>query len=64
MAKSYLKRNNIKYTYYEFECFYQPIELGEVIRFTYGDMNIKGMVTNIDLSLEVGAKMRVKVRKV
>lgn len=63
-AKSLLSQNNSKIIYYEFDTYYQPIEIGEVIELRYDNISIKGLVSNIDLSLEVGAKMHVKIRKV
>ena len=64
LAKKYLEGLNQKNVYYQFETYYQPIEIGEVIRFKYDDIVADGLVTDIDLSLAVGAKMKVKVRKV
>ena len=55
---------NTKRVYYEFECYYQPIEIGQVIELVYGDISVKGLVTNIDLNIGVGAKMKVRMRQV
>lgn len=63
-AKTYLSNANNKITYYEFDTFYQPISIGEVIKLTYDNITVYGLVSNIDLSLSVGAKMHVKIRKV
>lgn len=63
-AAKYLKSLNHKKIYYEFETYYQPIEIGEVIRLKYDDIDVKGLVTDIDLDLSVGATMRIKIRKV
>ena len=63
-AKTKLEKLNSKHTYYEFECYYQPIEIGQVIKLVYGEISVKGLITNIELSLAVGAKMKVKIRKV
>lgn len=63
-AKTYLAQNNNKSIYYEFDTFYQPIEIGEVIKLTYDTTTVYGLVTNIDLDLSIGATMHVKIRKV
>ena len=63
-AKKYLRSLNHKTIYYEFDTYYQPIEIGEVIQLKYDDITVKGLVSDLDLSLEVGAKMHVKIRKV
>lgn len=64
LAKKYLGNLNQKNVYYEFETYYQPIEIGEVITFKYDDITVDGLVSDIDLSLQIGAKMKVKIRKV
>ena len=63
-AKKYLKSLNNKKVYYEFDTYYQPIEIGEVIQLKYDNIVVNGLVSDIDLSLSVGANMRVKIRKV
>jgi hypothetical protein len=63
-AATYLKSLNHKNVYYEFDTYYQPIEIGEVVRLKYDDIGVYGLVTDIDLSLSVGASMHVKIRKV
>ena len=63
-AKKYLKSLNNKKVYYEFDTYYQPIEIGEVIQLKYDKIVVNGLVSDIDLSLSVGANMRVKIRKV
>lgn len=50
-------------SYYEFECYFLPIQVGDVVKFKPGSKEIKGMVSEIDLSLDVGAKMKVKLLK-
>ena len=50
-------------SYYEFECYFLPIQIGDVVKFKPGSKEIKGMVSEIDLSLDVGAKMKVKLLK-
>ena len=47
---------NIKCVFYEFECYYQPIEIGQVIKLVYGDISVKGLVTNIDIDIGVGGE--------
>lgn len=63
-AKTYLESANNKIIYYEFDTYYQPIELGEVIKLTYDNITVCGLVSEINLSLSVGAKMHVKIKKV
>lgn len=63
-AASYLKSLNNKNVYYEFDTYYQPIEIGEVIRLKYDEITVYGLVTDIDLNLTIGAQMHVKIRKV
>ncbi len=63
-AKQYLTSLNHKTIYYEFDTYYQPIEIGEVIQLKYDGITVNGLVSDIDLSLEVGANMHVKIRKV
>lgn len=63
-AKQYLTSLNHKKIYYEFDTYYQPIEIGEVIKLKYDDIEVNGLVTDIDLNLSVGAIMHVKIRKV
>ncbi len=63
-AKTLLAQANTKTIYYEFDTYYQPIEVGEVIELRYDNISITGLVSNIDLNLSVGAKMHVKIRKV
>ena len=50
--------------YYEFECCYQPIEIGQGIKLVYGYISVKGLVANIDLNIGVGAKMKVRARQI
>ena len=47
---------NTKRVYYEFECCYQPIEIGQGIKLVYGDLSVKGLVTNIDIDIGVGGE--------
>lgn len=63
-AKKYLKKLNHKQIYFEFDTYYQPIEIGEVIQLKYDNITVNGLVSDIDLSLAVGANMHVKIRKV
>ena len=55
---------NTKRVFYEFECYYQPIEIGQVIKLVYGDISVKGLVTNLDITIGAGAKMKVRMRQV
>lgn len=64
LAAAYLQLLNNKTIYYEFDCYYQPIEIGEVIELKYDDIVVKGLVSDIDLDLSIGAPMRVRIRKV
>lgn len=59
-----MKSLNHKTIYYEFETYYQPIEIGEVIQLKYDNITVNGLVTDIELNLTIGAPMRVKIRKV
>ncbi|MGN0038177.1 MAG: hypothetical protein ACI36Y_03450 [Coriobacteriales bacterium] len=63
-AKAKLEKLNSKRVFYEFECYYQPIEIGQVIKLVYGDISVKGLVTNLDIDIGVGAKMKVRIRRV
>lgn len=53
---------------YIIECFYLPIKCGQVVEFEYIASGIKlhvqAMVTNIELALAVGAKMKVTLKHV
>ena len=62
LAANYLTNHN--YIYYEFDCYYQPIKVGEVIQVVYDKIKFKGLVTDIDMNLSLGGSMHVKVRKV
>lgn len=64
LSAEYLQQLNSKTIYYEFSSYFQPVDIGEVIEFKYDDIAIKGLISDIDLDLEVGASMRLKVRKV
>lgn len=64
LAKTYLAKLNHKTVYYEFDTYYQPIQIGEVIKLKYDNIVVNGLVTDIDLSLNIGAMMHVKIRKV
>ena len=64
MAVKYLKKLNHNYTYYEFDCYFQPIHIGEVIYLEYDNIKVKGLITDIDMDLALGGKMHVKIRKV
>lgn len=55
---------NTKRVFYEFECCYQPIEIGQGIKLVYGYISVKGLVTNLDITIGVGAKMKVRMRQV
>lgn len=67
LAKLHLEaRTKFRY-YYEFETFYKPIQLNDVIHFDYGSshkMKFNGIVSEIHLDLDIGAPMRVKVRRI
>ena len=63
-AKAKLEKLNSKHVFYEFQCYYQPIQIGEVIKLVYGDIFVKGLVTNLDITIGVGAKMKVRMRQV
>lgn len=63
-AKKHLEKQNHKKVYYEFNTYYQPIEIGEVIQLIYGDISVKGIVASIDMDLAIGGNMKVKIRKV
>lgn len=63
-AKAYLANLNHKTVYYEFDTYYQPIQIGQVITLKYDNITVNGLVTDIDLSLSIGASMHVKIRKV
>ena len=63
-AKAILTSKNKNHTYYVFQSYYQPIEMGEVIGLQYDNIKVKGVVTNLDINLAIGATMDVKIRKV
>ena len=63
-AAQYLASLNHNKIYYEFQTYYQPIHIGEVIVLKYDNISVYGLVTDIDLNLSIGAQMRVKIRKV
>jgi hypothetical protein len=48
---------------YQFTSYFAPIHIGEVVKFTYDDVTITGLVTNIELDLSVGGKMKVTVKQ-
>lgn len=62
---SSLTSNKRKYT---IECYYLPIECGQVVEFEYIASGIKlhvqAMVTNIEMQLAAGAKMKVTLKHV
>ena len=62
---STLTANKKKYT---IECFYLPIKCGQVVEFEYIASGIKlhvqAMVTNIEMNLAVGARMKVTLKHV
>ena len=64
LAATKLARANSKTIYYTFNSYYQPLELGEVIKLKYDDIVVKGLVSNIELDLAIGLPMKVKIRKV
>lgn len=64
IAKKYLAKLNHSTIYYEFNTYYQPIQIGQVIILNYDDIKVYGLVTDIDLDLGIGATMHVKIRKV
>ena len=53
---------------YVIECYYLPIKCGQVVEFEYIASGIKlhvqAMVTNIEMNLSVGAKMKVTLKHV
>lgn len=49
--------------YYEIECFYLPIHIGEVVRFKYDGVDIDALVASIDMELSAGGKMKVRLRR-
>ena len=49
---------------YELQCFYLPIHIGEVVRFSYDAIDIDGLVENIDMDLSAGGMMRVTLRRI
>ena len=61
VAREKLIKENTVRTYYEFETFFQPIEIGEVVQLNYGNISVNGLVTDIDLTIGAGAKMKVKM---
>lgn len=63
-AKQNLAKLNHKTIYYEFDTYYQPIEIGEVIQLKYDDITVNGLVSDIEMDLSVGANMHIKIRKV
>lgn len=63
-AKQYLRSLNNKTVYYEFDTYYQPVEIGEVIQLKYDNITVNGLVSDIDLELAIGANMHIKIRKV
>ena len=63
-AKAKLEKLNSKHVYYEFQCYYQHIQIGEVIELVYGDISVKSHVTTLEFSLKSGVPMRVKIRGV
>lgn len=49
--------------YYEFESYFLPIQIGDVVKFRYGSKDYKCMVSEIDMSLDIGARMKVRLLK-
>lgn len=53
---------------YIIECFYLPIKCGQVVEFEYVasgiSLHVQAMVTNIEMNLSVGAKMKVTLKHV
>jgi hypothetical protein len=64
MAAEILQTANSKIVYYEFNTYFQPVDIGEVIDFKYDDIVCKGLISDIDLDLSIGAPMKLKIRKV
>lgn len=50
-------------SYYEFESYFLPIQIGDVVKFRYGSKDYKCMVSDIDMSLDIGARMKVRLLK-
>lgn len=63
-AKSKLRAANHKHVNYTFECFYQPVSLGDLIELHYGDISVRGVVRSIEMDLSVGVSMKITIRKV
>lgn len=64
IAATKLKQASGTTVKYVFNCFYLPIQIGQVVRFRYDKIDIDGLVTDVDLSLEPGVPMTVTLRKV
>lgn len=64
LATQYLQTANSKTIYYEFNTYFQPVDIGEVIDFKYDGIVCKGLISDIDLDLSIGAPMKLKIRKV
>ena len=67
LAKLHLEGASKFRYYYEFETFYKPINLNDVVHFDYGSshkMKFNGIVSEIKIDLEVGARMKVKLRRI
>ena len=64
LAQNYLTQATATSISYEFESFYVPISTGDVVRFRYDNFSVDGLVTNIDMDIAPGAKMKIKVRQV
>lgn len=64
LAQTKLKAANHKVIKYTFDCFYQPISIGDPIELIYDDIHVYGVVRSIDMDLSIGGKMTVTMRKV
>lgn len=53
---------------YIIDCFYMPIKCGQVVEFEYVasgiSLHVQAMVTNIEMNLSVGARMKVTLKHV
>lgn len=64
IAASKLKSASKHYVTYKVRCFYLPIEIGQVVRFRYDDIDIDGLVSKIDMKLGDALTMDVTLRRV
>ena len=64
MSKRRLQELNEHNTYIEFSCYYQPLKVNDIVLFEFGNIKVYGYITDITLTVGVGAKMKVKMRKI